>query len=110
MTSKARRGVYAAAVTPLAADGRADLAKLARYCERLIADGLDGVAPTGTTGEGTSVAMASTMNSLPHPRTASPISDIGFKMPVVVSQWTAATWPIEGSSSNTVATFCGETR
>ena len=56
-TGKAKRGVYAAAITPLADDGGADLPKLARYCAWLLAEGLDGVAPTGTTGEGTSVAL-----------------------------------------------------
>ncbi|MEM8851270.1 MAG: dihydrodipicolinate synthase family protein [Pseudomonadota bacterium] len=51
---KARRGVYAAAITPRAASGAPDTAKLVAYCQRLIADGLDGVAPLGTTSEGNS--------------------------------------------------------
>ncbi len=55
MNTKARRGVYAAAITPMAADGRPDTDKLIAYSKRLIADGLDGVAPTGTTGEGNSL-------------------------------------------------------
>ena len=55
MSNKARRGVYAAAITPVAADGRPDTAKLIAYCNRLIAEGLDGIAPTGTTGEGNSL-------------------------------------------------------
>ncbi|KIT17580.1 dihydrodipicolinate synthase family protein [Jannaschia aquimarina] len=54
---KARRGVYAAAITPLGPDGRPDTGKLVAYCKRLIADGLDGVAPVGTTSEGNSTPM-----------------------------------------------------
>jgi 4-hydroxy-tetrahydrodipicolinate synthase len=55
---KARRGIYAAAVTPFDADGRVEMGKLVSYCQHLLSDGgCDGVAPTGTTGEGTSIAM-----------------------------------------------------
>ena len=53
----ARRGVYAAAVSPFGEDGRLDGGKLADYCQHLLSEGgCDGVAPTGTTGEGTSIA------------------------------------------------------
>lgn len=56
---KARRGIYAAAVSPFRADGTLDANKLVAYCQHLLTDGgCDGVAPTGTTGEGTSIAMA----------------------------------------------------
>ena len=55
MSIKARHGVYAAAITPVGADGRPDTPKLIAYCQRLIGEGLDGVAPTGTTGEGNSL-------------------------------------------------------
>ena len=56
--SKARRGIYAAAVTPFNEDGSVNTAKLIAYCKYLLTDGgCDGVAPTGTTGEGTSVTM-----------------------------------------------------
>lgn len=56
--SKAVRGIYAAAVSPFNADGSLDAAKLIAYCKHLITDGgCDGVAPTGTTGEGNSIAM-----------------------------------------------------
>jgi len=56
---KARRGIYAAAVSPFDASGKLDAAKSAAYCQHLLSDGgCDGVAPTGTTGEGTSIAMA----------------------------------------------------
>lgn len=56
---KAQKGIYAAAITPLSADGTPDLDKLAKYCQRIIAEGLTGVAPAGTTGEGNSMPMAS---------------------------------------------------
>lgn len=57
--SKARRGIYAAAISPFDADGALDAGKLVAYCRRLMAEGgCDGVAPTGTTGEGVSIAMA----------------------------------------------------
>ena len=56
---KARRGIYAAAISPFDGQGRLDAGKLIDYCRHLMSDagGCDGVAPTGTTGEGTSVAM-----------------------------------------------------
>ncbi|MBY8977933.1 dihydrodipicolinate synthase family protein [Rhodobacteraceae bacterium NNCM2] len=57
--TKARKGVYAATITPVAPDGTPDIAKLVTYSRRLIADGLDGVAPAGTTGEGNSLPMRS---------------------------------------------------
>lgn len=56
--SKAKRGIYAAAVSPFNEDGSLNTAKLIAYCQHLMSDGgCDGVAPTGTTGEGTSVPM-----------------------------------------------------
>lgn len=54
---KARKGVYAAAITPIRSDGRPDTAKLVAYCRGLIESGLDGVAPVGTTSEGNSTPM-----------------------------------------------------
>lgn len=57
--SKAVRGIYAAAVSPFQADGRLDIPKLIGYCQYLMTDGgCDGVAPTGTTGEGNSIALS----------------------------------------------------
>lgn len=56
--AKARRGIYAAALSPLTADGRLDTAASAEYAQYLLANGCDGVAPTGTTGEGTSLSLA----------------------------------------------------
>lgn len=56
--SKARRGIYAAAITPFDDNGRVATEKLLAYCQHLLSDGgCDGVAPAGTTGEGTSIAM-----------------------------------------------------
>ena len=57
--SKARRGIYAAAVTPFDDQGGVDAGKLVAYCRHLVSDGgCDGVAPTGTTGEGNSIAAS----------------------------------------------------
>ncbi len=56
--SKARRGIHAAAVSPFNDDGSLNAPKLVRYCKHLLSDGgCDGVAPTGTTGEGTSISI-----------------------------------------------------
>jgi 4-hydroxy-tetrahydrodipicolinate synthase len=57
--TKARRGIYAAAISPFDASGALDAPKLVAYCRRLLEEGgCDGVAPTGTTGEATSIPMA----------------------------------------------------
>lgn len=56
--AKAVRGIYAAAVSPFREDGSLDLDKHIAYCRHLISKGgCDGVAPTGTTGEGNSIAF-----------------------------------------------------
>ncbi len=57
---RARKGIYAAAISPFDELGRLDAPRLVDYCRRLLTEegGCDGVAPTGTTGEGTSIAMA----------------------------------------------------
>lgn len=58
--TKARRGIYAAAVSPFNADRSLNTQKLLSYCQHLLSPtgGCDGVAPTGTTGEGSSIAIA----------------------------------------------------
>ena len=56
--TKARRGIYAAAISPFDAAGELDTGKLVGYCRHLLsAGGCDGVAPCGTTGEGNSISM-----------------------------------------------------
>lgn len=56
--SKAVRGIYAAAVSPFREDGTLDVPKLVSYCQYLVSEGgCDGVAPTGTTGEGNSISF-----------------------------------------------------
>lgn len=56
--TKAKRGIYAAAISPFNEDGLLNAGKLIDYCKYLMSDGgCDGVAPTGTNGEGTSIAM-----------------------------------------------------
>ena len=56
MTEKIR-GVHCAAATPLTADGAPDLARIAGHARRLIADGCDGIAVLGTTGEANSFSV-----------------------------------------------------
>lgn len=56
--TKAVQGIYAAAISPFREDGALDTAKLVSYCKYLTTDGgCDGVAPTGTTGEGNSISF-----------------------------------------------------
>jgi 4-hydroxy-tetrahydrodipicolinate synthase len=51
------RGLWCAMLTPLARDGGVDHARFADHARRLFAQGVDGVAPFGTTGEGQSFSM-----------------------------------------------------
>lgn len=52
------RGVWCATLTPLAADGIPDVARLAAHTKRIFAAGVDGIALFGTTGEGPSFSVA----------------------------------------------------
>lgn len=58
------RGVHAAVLSPLAADGTVDVAMLATHCRWLLASGCDGVTPFGTTGEGPSFPVAERKRAL----------------------------------------------
>lgn len=51
------RGVWCATLTPLDARGAVDHRRLADHARRLLADGVDGIAPFGTTGEGASFGV-----------------------------------------------------
>lgn len=64
MRSELLRGLWVASLTPLAADGSIDTAMLARHCKALIADGCDGVALFGTTGEGQSFSVRERIDTL----------------------------------------------
>ena len=56
--TKARRGIYAAAISPFNKNYRLEHSKLPDYCSYLLTDGgCDGVAPIGTTGEGASISI-----------------------------------------------------
>jgi 4-hydroxy-tetrahydrodipicolinate synthase len=57
-TSHPVRGLWCAMLTPLAPDGGVDHARFAAHAKHLLAQGIDGVAPFGTTGEGQSFGMA----------------------------------------------------
>ncbi|MEX3010910.1 dihydrodipicolinate synthase family protein [Hoeflea sp. TYP-13] len=76
--ARAKKGVYAASLTPAGADGEPDAKKLAEFCRWNIDQGLDGVAPLGTTGEGNSLPLAF--------RTALPeiFAEAGFKSSEVI--------------------------
>lgn len=58
MTSSPVRGLWCAMLTPLDRDGKVDHARFAGHARWLLAQGVDGVAPFGTTGEGQSFSMA----------------------------------------------------
>jgi 4-hydroxy-tetrahydrodipicolinate synthase len=51
------RGVFCAAATPIGEDGAPDLARMAKHVSQLIADGCDGIALLGTTGEANSFSV-----------------------------------------------------
>jgi 4-hydroxy-tetrahydrodipicolinate synthase len=51
------RGVFCAAATPLDANGDPDFSRFATHAKQLIADGCDGVALLGTTGEANSFSI-----------------------------------------------------
>ena len=51
-------GVYAAVLTPFTAALEPDLERYVRHCKWLLANGCDGLAPLGTTGEANSLSVA----------------------------------------------------
>jgi len=58
------KGVFAAVVTPLHGDLSTDHERLARHCQWLLANGCDGLAVLGTTGESTSFSAQERMDVL----------------------------------------------
>jgi len=52
------RGLWCATLTPLGPDGGADPERLAAHVRALLAAGVDGIVPFGTTGEGPSFSVA----------------------------------------------------
>ena len=55
--TQALHGVWAAALTPMAADGTIDFDRLAKHYRWLLANGCDGIAALGTTGEANSFTV-----------------------------------------------------
>jgi 4-hydroxy-tetrahydrodipicolinate synthase len=53
------RGLWCATLTPFDADGAVDHARMASHVRSLLSQGVDGVAPFGTTGEGPSLSVGS---------------------------------------------------
>jgi 4-hydroxy-tetrahydrodipicolinate synthase len=58
------RGLWCANLTPLDREGRIDTARLAAHVRQLFSQGVDGVAPFGTTGEGPSFSVAERRSGL----------------------------------------------
>lgn len=56
-----KKGVYAASITPLSADLNVAVTKLSIHCKWLLANGCDGVALFGTTGEANSFSVRERM-------------------------------------------------
>lgn len=56
--TKRIEGVFCAVTTPVDAGGAPDFARLAKHSNQLIADGCDGIALLGTTGEANSFSVA----------------------------------------------------
>lgn len=55
------KGIYTALVTPFSADGKIDFPRLRRLVGLQIEGGVDGLVPTGTTGESPTLDAAETM-------------------------------------------------
>ena len=65
MTDSGRvRGLWCATMTPLDRDGRVDTARMTAHVRLLLGQGVDGVAPFGTTGEGSSFSVAERRSGL----------------------------------------------
>src|SRR2546423_7835359 len=52
------RGLWCATLTPIGADGAIDHTRMAAHIRALFSQGVEGVAPFGTTGEGPSFSVA----------------------------------------------------
>ena len=58
VATKAKHGVYAASITPVDSSGEPDGKRLIEHCNWLMDQGVTGVAPLGTTGEGNSLPLS----------------------------------------------------
>lgn len=58
MSETALRGVYAAVLTPFTETLKVDTKRFLAHCRWLLANGCDGLAPLGTTGEANSLSVA----------------------------------------------------
>ncbi len=54
----APKGVYSAVATPVTPDFKPDVPRLVDHCRWLLANGCDGLAPLGTTGEANSLSLS----------------------------------------------------
>jgi 4-hydroxy-tetrahydrodipicolinate synthase len=64
MDTSAVRGLWCATLTPLDAQGNPDIGRLAGHVRDLLVNGVEGVAPFGTTGEFPSFSTAERMRGL----------------------------------------------
>lgn len=64
MSTDLPRGVFAASLTPMNADLSPDIGRVVAHSQWLLANGCDGVAPLGTTGEANSLTIAERLNIL----------------------------------------------
>ena len=71
--AKNPRGVYAAILTPLNADLEPDLGAFVNHGRWLLANGCDGLAPLGTTGEANSLSLKQRMRIIEATQTKLPI-------------------------------------
>src|SRR5690348_17554777 len=71
--AEAPRGVYAAMLTPFNANLDPDLGAFVNHGRWLLANGCDGLAPLGTTGEGNSLSLKQRMRIIEAALTKLPI-------------------------------------
>ena len=65
MTDDSRvRGLWCATLTPVGPNGSLDEARMAGHARDLLAKGVEGVAPFGTTGEGPSFSVTERRSGL----------------------------------------------
>ena len=57
-------GIWVAAMTPFAADGKVDTGRLAAYGKKLLGHGVTGLSFFGTTGEGTALSLKERQSTL----------------------------------------------
>jgi 4-hydroxy-tetrahydrodipicolinate synthase len=97
MTYTPLDGVYPAMTTPLSDDGSIDFDRLQSHARRLVARGVDGVVPVGTTGE------SATLTHDEHVEVVEAVADeVGGEVPVVAGAGSNATHEAVGLAGRSV--------